>query len=68
MHPCMQILIVSTGKHFVRFKRSDPGSLNNVFGPTCLHGGAEVRDLGHMQMSCLYYFQHVLIHLELAAE
>lgn len=27
-------------------------SFINVFGLTCLHGGAEVRDLGHMQMSC----------------
>lgn len=26
-------------------KCSDPGSLNNVFGLTCLHGGAEVKGL-----------------------
>lgn len=47
------ILKYSMGRHFVLLKRSDPGSLNIVFGRTCLHGGAEVRDLGHMQMSCL---------------
>lgn len=46
----------------------DASAFNNVFALTCLHGGAEVSDLGHMQMSCPSYFQHVLIHLELAAE
>lgn len=40
----------------MRYKCSNPGSLNNVFRLTYLHGGAEVRDLGHMQMSLLVIF------------
>lgn len=40
----------------------------SVFDMSCLYGGEETRDLGHMQMSCLSYFQHLLIHLELTEE
>lgn len=59
---------LNMGKWLLQRKCSNAASLNNTFGLTCLHDGAEARDLGQMQMSDLSYFQHVLIHLELAAE